>query len=155
MSPEREIRADSLAIDTPDRLPTEARLFGRGWVGTQLDSVTGERDWLEGDSVVARFAPADSGPTRNVLRQVEARNRARSYYRVADRAHPGPPSISYVRGDLILLRMRASGSNDVERVDVRGQVDGVQLQPLRQRPDSLSVDPLRPLVDSLRPNGTR
>ncbi|MEO6066472.1 MAG: hypothetical protein ABJB33_02065 [Gemmatimonadota bacterium] len=155
VSPEREIRADSLAIDTPDRLPTEARLFGRGWVGTQLDSVTGERDWLEGDSVVARFAPADSGPTRNVLRQVEARNRARSYYRVADRARPGPPSISYVRGDLILLRMRASGSNDVERVDVRGQVDGVQLQPLPQRPDSLSVDPLRPLVDSLRPNGTR
>src|SRR6478735_1523091 len=68
VSPEREIRADSLAIDTPDKKLTEARAYGRGWVGTAADSA-GERDWLEGDTVVARFAPADSGPARNVLRQ--------------------------------------------------------------------------------------
>ena len=76
-------------------------------------------------------------------------------YRVSDRARPGPPSISYVRGDLIVVRMRTSGANDVERVDVRGQVDGVQLEPARQRPDSLRVDSLRTRVDSLRRNGTR
>lgn len=155
VNPEREIRADSLAIDTPDRVPTEARLFGRGWVGAKIDSASGERDWLEGDSVVARFAPADSGPDRNALRQVEARGRARSLYRIADRARPGPPSISYVRGDLILVRMLPSGANDVERVDVRGAVDGVQLEPIRQPPDSLRADSLRTRVDPLRRNGTR
>jgi hypothetical protein len=154
INPEREIRADSLAIDTPNKVPTEARLFGRGWVGAKADSA-GERDWLEGDSVIARFAPADSGPTRNVLRQVEARGKARSLYRVADRSRPGPPSISYVRGDLILVSLKPSGSNDVERVDVRGAVDGVQLEPLRLRPDSTRADSLRVRTDSLPRNGTR
>lgn len=150
LNPEREIRADSLAIDTPDRTPTEARLFGRGWVGAKPDSATGDRDWLEGDSVVARFGPADSGAARNVLRQVEARGKARSLYRVSDRARPGPPSISYVRGDLINLMMRADGNNALERVDVRGQVDGVQLEPIRQRPDSARADSLRALAEPLR-----
>ena len=155
VNPEREIRADSLAIDTPDRVPTEARLFGRGWVGAKVDSVTGDRDWLEGDSVVARFAPADSGPKRNVLHQVEARGKARSFYRVPDRNKPGPPSISYVRGDLIMLLMKSSGANDVERVDVRGAVDGVQLQPIPPRPDSTTTDSLRVRADTLHRNGTR
>jgi hypothetical protein len=140
VNPEREIRADSLAIDTPDQTPTEARLFGKGWVGAKPDSGTGERDWLEGDTVVATFAPADSGPARNVLRQVNARGHARSYYRIPDRSRTGPPSLSYVRGSLISLLIRTSGSNDVERVDIRGEVDGVQLEPIPPLPDSLRAD---------------
>ena len=155
VSPEREIRADSLAIDTPDRVLTEARLYGRGWVGAQVDSATGERDWLEGDSVVARFAPADSGPRRNVLREVDARGAARSYYRIADRTRPGGPSISYVRGDRIQVLMVPSGANAVARVEVRGAVDGVQLEPRRVRPDSLRTDSLRTRADSLQGAGTR
>jgi hypothetical protein len=154
LSPEREIRADSLAIDTPEKKLTEARAFGRGWVGTAVDSA-GERDWLEGDTVVARFAPADSGPARNVLRQIDANGKARSYYRVADRAKPGPPSINYVRGDRIVIHMKPSGSNDVDRVDMRGAVDGVQIEPIRQRPDSAKVDSLRTVADSLRRNASR
>jgi hypothetical protein len=154
VSPEREIRADSLAIDTPDKHITEARTYGRGWVGTAVDS-TGERDWLEGDSVIARFAPADSGPARNVLRRVDAMGKARSYYRVVDRARPGPPSINYIRGDLIVVRLKPSGANEVDRVDVRGAVDGVQLEPLRQRPDSAATDSLRAAADSLRRNSQR
>jgi hypothetical protein len=155
INPEREIRADSLAIDTPGRRLTSARMYGRGWVGAKPDSASGERDWLEGDTVLATFAPSDSTPTRDVLRSVEARGRARSYYRVVDGSRPGPPSISYVRGDLILVLMRASGSNDVERVDVRGGVDGLQLEPLRQRADSLLPDSLRVRVDSARGVGSR
>jgi hypothetical protein len=154
VSPDREIRADSLAIDTPERRLTEARTYGRGWIGTTADS-TGERDWLEGDSVIARFAAADSGPARNVLRQVDAMGKARSYYRVVDRARPGPPSINYIRGDLIVVRLKPSGSNEVDRVDVRGAVDGVQLEPVRARPDSAAVDSLRPRADSLRRNSQR
>ena len=155
VSPEREIRADSLAIDTPDRVLTEARLFGRGWVGAKVDSASGERDWLEGDSVTARFAPADSGPQRNVLREVDARGKARSYYRIADRSRTEGPSISYVRGDRIQVLMLASGAAGVARVDVRGAVDGVQLQPIRVRPDSAAVDSLRTTADSLRRDGAR
>jgi hypothetical protein len=154
ISPEREIRADSLAIDTPDKKITEARTYGRGWVATAVDSA-GERDWLEGDSVIARFAPADSGPPRNVLRRVDAMGKARSYYRVVDRARPGQPSINYIRGDLIVVRLKTSGANEVDRVDVRGAVDGVQLEPIRQRPDSLPADSLRTVADSLRRNSQR
>ena len=148
VNPEREIRADSLAIDTPNKVPTEARLFGTGWVGAKPDSGTGERDWLEGDTVVATFAAADSGPARNVLRTVSARGRARSYYRVIDPKRPGPPALSYVRGESIALRMRASGANDVERVDIHGKVDGVQLEPIPPKVDSLRADSLK--ADSLR-----
>lgn len=155
VSPEREIRADSLAIDTPGRTLTEARLFGRGWVGAKVDSATGERDWLEGDSVTARFAPADSGAPRNVLREVDARGKAKSYYRINDRTRPEGPSISYVRGDRIQVLMLSSGAAGVARVDVRGAVDGVQLQPIRIRPDSAKVDSLRTTADSLRRNGVR
>lgn len=154
LSPDREIRADSLAIDTPDRKLTEARTYGRGWIGTTADTA-GERDWLEGDSVIARFAPADSGPPRNVLRQVDAMGKARSYYHVVDRSRPGPPSINYVRGDLIVVRLKRSGANEVERVDIRGAVDGVQLEPLRPRPDSTTVDSLKTVADSLRRNSSR
>ena len=154
LSPEREIRADSLAIDTPGKTLTEARAFGRGWVATAADSA-GERDWLEGDTVVAHFAPADSGPARNVLRQVDANGKARSYYRVYDAARPGLPSINYVRGDKIVLHLKPSGSNDVDRVDIRGAVDGVQLEPIRQRPDSARVDSLRTVADSIRRNTSR
>lgn len=155
VNPEREIRADSLAIDTPNKVPTEARLFGTGWVGGKPDSGTGERDWLEGDTVVATFAPADSGPARNVLRAVNAHGRARSYYRVVDRSRPGPPALSYVRGDAIALLLRSSGSNDVQRVDVRGQVDGVQLEPIPPKVDSLKADSLRVRADTIHRPGTR
>lgn len=155
VNPEREIRADSLAIDTPDRVPTEARLYGRGWVGAKPDSGTGERDWMEGDSVRAAFAPADSGPARNILKQVDARGHARSYYRVVDRSKPGKASLSYVRGDLISVHMLASGASGVQRVEVRGAVDGVQLEPIPPKADSLRADSLR--ADSLRvhPDTTR
>lgn len=155
VSPEREIRADSLAIDTPGRTLTEARLFGRGWVGAQVDSGSGERDWLEGDTVVAHFAPSDSGPPRNVLREVDARGAARSFYRISDRTRPEGPSLSYVRGDRIQVLMLPSGANGVARVEVRGAVDGIQLEPIRVRPDSARTDSLRTRVDSLRRNGTR
>lgn len=149
VSAAREIRADSLAIDTPERTPTEIRAFGRGWVATGTDSA-GLRDWLEGDTVVAHFAPADSGPARSVLRQVDARGRARSFYRVTDRQRPGAPSLSYVRGDHIAVFFRPAGDNGVERVEVRGQVDGVQLEPRPAPADSLRADSLRVRADSAR-----
>ena len=147
---------------TPDLGPAAVQSVGAGCsIGSGTSTTTGPEAGaaaaagVEGDSVVARFAPADSGPKRNVLHQVEARGKARSYYRVPDRNKPGPPSISYVRGDLIMLLMQPSGSNDVERVDVRGAVDGVQLQPIPPRPDSTTTDSLRVRADTLHRNGTR
>lgn len=127
------VRADSLAVDTPGQRLRELRGFGRAYVESVTDSLTGEKNWLEGDTVTARFEPAADDSTRTVLRVVEARGQARSYYQIHDAAKPGaPPSIDYARGDRIVVTFRADDS--VDRVDVVGRADGVHLEPAQPRP---------------------
>ena len=73
------------------------------------------------------------------MRELEARTNARSYYRLVTDRRPGPPSISYVRGNRIVIRMQEDGAG-VERVDISGQVEGVQLDPAREEHDSTAAD---------------
>ncbi len=141
LSPQREIRADSLALDTPGQRMREARAFGSAWVAGPPDSLTHERDWLSGDSVTARFAEHDSaGVARTALRQVEARGHAASLYRVNAKDRADPPSVNYSRADTILVTLKVGGDNGVERVDLHGTVDGIQLSPQRETPDSTAAD---------------
>jgi hypothetical protein len=123
------IRADSMAVDTPGQRLEELRGFGRAFVQSTPDSVTGEANWLEGDSVTARFAPAEADTTKRELRIVEARGAARSYYQIHDPERPDRPSVNYSRGDRITIRFRPGG--EVDRVDVVGRADGVHLEPVR------------------------
>lgn len=124
------IRADSLDLATPAQQLDQVRAYGRAWVGGVLDSASKERDWLAGDSVLSTFQQRDSaGQSRTVLRAVEAYSHARAYYRVADEKRPKQPSLNYARGDVIRVRMKDGDTEGVDRVDVRGQVDGLQLQP--------------------------
>ena len=108
---------------------TEARVFGDGWVGGEVDSVSRNRDWISADTIVAAFAQRDSaGKARTSLSTMNARHRARSFH-VAKSDQPGKrPSLSYVRGDTITVTMKRTGAEAVERVDVRGHADGVQLE---------------------------
>ena len=143
-----EIRGDSLAIDTPGQQLRELRAFGDGWIGTAVDSASGERNWLAGDTVVAVFVPRDSitaperasGDTTAVvasgdplLSQMRSRGDARAYHVVADERRPARPSLNYVRGDAIVLTFRGPEGDEqretVVRVDVAGQVEGLQLAP--------------------------
>jgi hypothetical protein len=130
-SPKYEIRADSLALDSPRQRLQEARTFGRAWVGGAVDSVTKERDWLAGDTVVATFAQRDSaGTARSVLSRLQARGSARSYHLERDEKQPDQrPTINYARGDEIVITMRPDGSEKADLVQMRGRVDGVQLEP--------------------------
>jgi len=140
VSADYRLRGDSMAFDTPDDKLTETRAFGTAWAGARPDSGTGERDWLSGDTLVAHFAQFDSaGTDRTVVHELEARANARSYYRLVDAQRPGPPSISYVRGNRIVIRMIEDGSG-VARVDIQGQVEGVQLDPSREKHDSTAAD---------------
>lgn len=142
VSADYEILADSLALDTPAKELTEARAFGTAWVATGADSAGPERDWLRGDTVIARFAPADSaGVERTTLQRVEARVGASSYYRVHNPDRPDLPSLNYARGDRIVVRMRADSTGGVERVDIAGKVDGVQLEPARVPPPAADSTP--------------
>jgi hypothetical protein len=131
-----EIRADSMVLDSPGQHLREARAFGKAWLGGEVDSVTKERDWLTGDTVVASFEPRDSaGSTKSVLTRLVARGSARSYHLDPDEKHKGGrPSINYARGNEIVITMKRDGSDKVDLVEVRGAADGVQLAPSTEKP---------------------
>ena len=128
-SPQYAMRADSLALDTPGQKLREVRGFGSAWLGGDIDSATKDRDWMKGDTLVARFAARDSaGTTRSVLSRIEARRGAQSYHLDRNAKAPKRPSINYARGDVIVVTMRTPPAEGVDRVDIRGKVDGVQLE---------------------------
>lgn len=138
-----EIKGDSVAFDTPDQQLREVRSFHHAWVGGKVDSLTKERDWMSGDSVVATFVMSDSaGVQRNSLGQLEARGAARSYYRLANKKTPqGLPSIDYTRGDRITVLMKTGALRGVDRVQIHGNVDGVHIEPAPVVPDSAAAAP--------------
>jgi hypothetical protein len=123
------MRADSLALDTPGQKLREVRAFGAAWLGGDVDSVSKDRDWIKGDTLVAQFAARDSaGTARSVLSRIVARRGAQSYHLDHNAKAPLRPSINYARGDAIVVTMRTPPADGVERVDIRGKVDGVQLE---------------------------
>lgn len=125
------MKADSLALDTPGQRLQEVRGFGRAWLGGTIHEPTKDRDWMRGDTVIARFAARDSaGTQRAVLSRIQARKGAQSYHLEANERAPARPSINYARGDVITVTMRDGPADEsgVERVDIRGQVDGIQLE---------------------------
>jgi hypothetical protein len=128
-SPAYAMRADSLALDTPAQQLKEVRGFGSAWLGGTIDSVSKQRDWMRGDTVVANFVQRDSAGTRRAaLSRIVARKGAQSYHLDSNQKHPDRPSINYARGDVIVMTMSATPKGGVDRVDVRGQVDGIQLE---------------------------
>lgn len=135
-----EITADSLALDSPGKVLTEARAFGKAWVASGEDTTAANRDWLRGDTVTARFAKTEvEGKTKTVVHRVEAWGNASAFYRVFDPATPLVPSLNYARGNQILVEMADGPKTGVERVEILGQVDGVQLQPKPAAPDTAAA----------------
>jgi hypothetical protein len=143
-----QVKGDSLAVDTPEEMLREFRSFGHAWVGFRPDTARGERDWLAGDSIRAEFvtipAPGPGRPDQRkaAIQRLEARGHAASFYRLANAGGaPGAlPSISYAKADRILLTMTPGDSVKVERVEMTGQVHGVQLDPATAA-DSLRLRP--------------
>ena len=129
VSPAYAMRADSLALDTPGQRLKEVRGFGTAWLGGTIDSVTRQRDWMRGDTVVASFVQRDSaGTSRAALNRIVARKGAQSYHIDPNLRHPERPSINYARGDVIVMTMKHGVRTGVDRVDIRGQVEGIQLE---------------------------
>jgi len=143
-SPSYAMQADSLVLETPGQQLREVRGFGTAWMGGTVDSVTQERDWMRGDTVLTTFVPRDSaGTSRAELARIEARRSAQSYHLDRNEKTPGRPSINYVRGEVIIVTMKAGPPGGVERVDVHGQVDGIQLEAI--------AGALRSAADSVPP----
>jgi hypothetical protein len=141
-----QVRGDSLAVDTPEEVLQEFRSFGHAWVGFRPDTAKGERDWLSGDSIRAEFvtiAGAEPGQKKAVIQRLEARQSAASFYRLANANLPGGlPSINYSKAHRIVLTMTPGDSIKVDRVEMTGQVYGIQLEPATA--DSLRIRPVRP-----------
>ncbi len=124
------IQADSLALDLPDEVLTEARAFGRALSTSRKDSsATAEVDWIAGDSLTARWKqePDSSGQAKSKLRQLVARGAARAFTHLHnERDSTAGPSLNYSRGTTIDIALKA---NRIDRVIVAGRADGVQLEP--------------------------
>lgn len=146
-SPAYAMRADSLALDTPAQQLKEVRGFGSAWLGGTIDSISKQRDWMRGDTVLANFVQRDSaGIRRAALSRIVARKGAQSYHVDPNLKHPDRPSINYARGDVIVMTMSPAPKGGVDRVDVRGQVDGIQLEAADAptAPDSAKPQPASP-----------
>ncbi len=128
ISAEQTIQGDSLALDAPDQVLTEIRAFGRARATTMVDSVAGIQDWLEGDSLVAKFGDHESG--ERGLWLLRARGNARSLYHVYPESGDDPPAINYARGRQISAYFV---DDELDRVDIVDQADGLYLEPIVQR----------------------
>ncbi|NOT08321.1 MAG: hypothetical protein HOP28_08960 [Gemmatimonadales bacterium] len=149
LSADYEVRGDSMAVDTPAEQLKELRSFRGAWVGFKADSTRGERDWLSGDKITAVFTQrtTGTGQAKSALERIEAKESARSFYRLPGTATTGGrPTINYARADLITLTMEPGDSVKVRKVDMVGHIDGVQLQP-----ESVRRDTLRPDSAAVRP----
>ena len=140
------IQADSLALDLPDEVLTEARAFGHAYSTSKKESVkkesvkkdsaaTPEMNWIAGDSLTARWTqvPDSAGTPKSKLYRLIARGSARSFTHLASEHDSMGPSLNYSRGKVIDVVLKG---DKVDRVGVTGRADGVQLEPKPPAPDT-------------------
>jgi len=156
-TPERIILADSLDVLMPNQQLRELYAVGSAYAESDPDSSkikSTERDWLRGDTVVARFdslPPADT-TSRPTIRDLLASGHASSFYQVPNNKGTGKPGINYVRGRQIVVDF---DEQDVQTVTVVDSASGVFLESV---PDSLGARattpgrrPARPTAPVRRP----
>lgn len=129
-SPERDITADSIYVSTPNQRLREMHAVGDAFANSIPDTATvssSERDWISGDTIVARFDSVAAGDTARVVpRELIATGSARSFYQFGN---PGGirerPTVNYVRGRVIAI---AFADGEVSTVTVTDQASGVYLE---------------------------
>ena len=149
VSTRNTIQADSLALDLPGEVLTEARAFGHAYSSSQQEPAKHDStakpavNWIAGDSLTARWTQEpDStrgGALKTVLHQVISRGvPARAFTHLANERDSLGPSLDYSRGAIIDVVMRG---DKVDRVRVTGKADGLHLEPLPPvSPDSAKKD---------------
>src|SRR3989449_4049868 len=141
VSTRNTIVSDSLALDLPDEVLTEARAFGHAHSTSTKESpkrdstATGDADWFAGDSLTARWTqvPDSGGTPRTKLNRVIARGSARSFTHLASQHDSAGPSLNYSRGKVIDCILNG---DKVDRCTVTRQANGVQLEPKPPAPDT-------------------
>jgi hypothetical protein len=145
VSPTQTITADSITVQMPGQRVRTVTASRRAFAEAKPDSVrvrTTAKDWLRGDTIVARFDTVRAAQTDTARRQPEikelvARGEASSFYHLAPSDSAArEPAINYVTGQVITI---AFDSQRVARVTVAGQRSGVYLEPT----DSAAAAPAR------------
>lgn len=129
-SPDRDITADSIYVSTPNQRLREMHAVGDAFANSIPDTATvtsNERDWISGDTIVARFDSAAAGDTSRALpRELVATGNARSFYQFGNpEGVRERPTMNYVRGRVIAI---AFADGAVSTVTVTDQASGVYLE---------------------------
>lgn len=145
LSPEREIVADSIDVIMPGQKVREVRALRGAYANSQPDSgiVTEERDWLRGDTIVAKFDTVATGDTtsRPRVRAIIAEGKAQSYYQVKNSRGPVTlPTVNYVRGRIITIDFE---NRSVKTVTVVDQAVGLFVEPNATRATAPAAAPAR------------
>ncbi|MEP7381938.1 MAG: LptA/OstA family protein [Gemmatimonadota bacterium] len=143
VSKERTIIADSLDVRMPGQKLREMYAVRNAYAETDPDSTkikSTERDWLRGDTIVARFdsIPAADTSTRPRIRDLLASGSASSFYQVANNKGEDRPGMNYVRGREIVVDF---SSQVVQTVTVVDSAAGIFLEAV---PDSVANLPTKP-----------
>ncbi len=139
---ERLIIADSLDVLMPGQRLRELHAVRNAYAESEVDTlkiISTERDWLRGDTIVARF---DSSATKDTtsqptLRDLVAEGDARSFYQLpSNKGERERPGLSYVRGRRITVDFK---EREVQTVTVVDSVAGVFLE--ATPPDTVEAPP--------------
>lgn len=132
------IEADSLALDAPDEVLTEARAFRHARSTSQGDTgadSTAGRNWMTGDTITAHWAtapaPARATASKTATTQLQhlvARGSARALTHMRNKRDSTTtgPSLNYSRGAIIDVTFRG---DSIRQVLVTGRADGIELEP--------------------------
>jgi hypothetical protein len=158
VSPDRDIVADSIDAIMPNQRVKEVRALRKAYAESKPDSgiVSTQRDWMSGDTIVARFDTVATTDTssRPKVRQIVAEGDARSFYQMKNSKGPATqPSVNYVRGRLIDIEFV---EKKVTTVTVTDQATGVMIEPAAPAPAPKAAPTTPPKTPApLRPPGVR
>jgi hypothetical protein len=160
LTPEREIVADSIDAIMPGQRVREVRALRNAYAESNPDSgvVSDKRDWLRGDTIIARFdtAVATDTASRPRIREIVAEGNARSFYQMKNSsAAQTQPSVNYVRGRVIDIDFE---EGKVSTVTVTERATGVLIEPAAESAvakPAVPPTPARPRPPETRPGVRR
>jgi len=134
VSPDREIVADSIDAIMPDQRVREVRALRKAYAESNPDSgvVSRQRDWMSGDTIIARFdsIPPTDTTSKPRVRQIVALGNAKSFYQMKNSKGPSnEPTVNYVLGRVIEVNFE---DRKVATVTVIDRATGVMIEPATQ-----------------------
>lgn len=131
VSPDREIRADSIDAIMPAQRVREVRAVRKAYAESTPDSgvVSTQRDWMSGDTIVAHFdsIPAGDTTSKPQVREIVSEGNAKSFYQMKSSKGPvNEPSVNYVTGRIIDILFE---DRKVATVTVTDKATGVMIEP--------------------------